>query len=84
MTEYRLFPKGEKWSKHKSKIGCHLFQIFGKKHPVNTALTTVNIAKVIQNALLLRLFFSKFGNPTNSRKNQKYFKELLNLGTLAT
>jgi hypothetical protein len=70
----------------------------------NTALTTVNIAKVIQlndetkrefpfsmkdaktvfhNALLLQRFFSMFGNPPNSRKNQKYFKELLAFGTLA-
>ncbi|KAA6300451.1 MAG: hypothetical protein EZS26_003406 [Candidatus Ordinivivax streblomastigis] len=31
----------------------------------------------------LTLFFSKFGNPPNSRKNQKYFKELLVFGILA-
>jgi Transposase DDE domain. len=70
----------------------------------NTALTTVNIAKVMQlkdkikrelpfsmkdyktlfhNALLLQLFFSKFGKPPNSPKNQAYFKELLFFGTLA-
>ena len=70
----------------------------------NTALTTVNIAKVMQlkdeakrelsfsmrdykvlfhNALLVQMFFSKFGNPPNSRKNQKIFKELLLFGTLA-
>jgi hypothetical protein len=70
----------------------------------NTALTTINIAKVIQlgdetkrelpfsmrdakivfhNALLLQQFFSMFGNPPNSQKNQKYFKELLAFGTLA-
>jgi hypothetical protein len=70
----------------------------------NTALTTVNIATVIQmkdetkrefpfsmrdakivfhNALLLQRFFSLFGNPPNSSKNQKYVKELLNFGTLA-
>jgi hypothetical protein len=70
----------------------------------NTALTTVNIAKVIQmkdetkrefpfsmrdakivfhNALLLQRFFSLFGNPPNSSKNQKSVKELLNFGTLA-
>ncbi|KAA6325190.1 hypothetical protein EZS27_016528, partial [termite gut metagenome] len=28
-------------------------------------------------------FFSLFGNPPNSRKNQKYVKELLTFGTLA-
>ena len=70
----------------------------------NTALTTVNIAKVMQlkdeskrelsfsmrnykvlfhNALLVQTFFSKFGNPPNSRKNQEIFKELLLFGTLA-
>ena len=70
----------------------------------NTALTTVNIAKIMQlkdetkrelsfsmrdcktlfhNALLLQLFFSKFGNPPNSRKNQERFNELLLFGTLA-
>ncbi|KAA6304165.1 hypothetical protein EZS27_044191, partial [termite gut metagenome] len=70
----------------------------------NPALTTVNIAKVIQmrdetkrelpfsmrdativfhNASLLQRFFSLFGNPPNSRKNQKYVKELLTFGTLA-
>ncbi|GHT72693.1 hypothetical protein AGMMS50262_02200 [Bacteroidia bacterium] len=70
----------------------------------NTALTTVNIAKVIQlkdetkrelpfsmrdtkvlfhNALLLMRFFSVFGNPPNSRKNQMYLQELLTFGAIA-
>jgi hypothetical protein len=70
----------------------------------NTALTTVNIAKVIQlkdetkrelpfsmrdtkvlfhNALLLQRFFSLFGNPPNSRKNQRYLQELLTFGAIA-
>jgi hypothetical protein len=70
----------------------------------NAALTTVNIAKVMQlkdknrrelpfsmrdyktlfhNALMLKLFFSKFGNPPNSSKNQQYVKDLLYFGTLA-
>lgn len=70
----------------------------------NTALTTINIAKVMQlkdtdkrelpfsmrdyktlfhNALMIQLFFSKFGKPPNSRKNQQYVKELLLFGTLA-
>ena len=40
--------------------------------------------KLFHNALLLQLFFSKFGNPPNLRKNQQYFNELLLFGTLAT
>ncbi len=70
----------------------------------NAALTSVNIAKVIQlrdenrrdlpfsmrdckslflNAMMLSLFFRKFGIPPNNPKNRKYVKELLLFGSKA-
>jgi hypothetical protein len=70
----------------------------------NAALTSVNIAKVIQlkdenrrdmpfsmkdckslflNAMMLSLFFRKFGIPPNNRKNRQYVKELLLYGVKA-
>ena len=70
----------------------------------NAALTTVNIAKIMQlndedarelpfsiknckilfsNAMMLSLFFDKFGKIPNTAKNQAYIKELLYYGIRA-
>ena len=70
----------------------------------NTALTAVNIAKVVQladenrreqpfsmrdcktlflNAMMLSLFFDKFGIPPDCKKNREHIKELLYFGARA-